>query len=358
MSSPLPSSTVSNSTYFNTSLSASPSVKKIQFKGPPPASAHYMALDETTGAIVAYGTGGKYLGHFNATIGNLLQRRDTTSISNCRDATTDEISTIPGWSTFVAGMTSWAAGQAPHTNYVNDKSYPAVWASVCYSTEVVSIQPDSDPSCSAQSTSVNGNAQGNENASLHTEIQQGVSTSYSTTTEQTTQFSWGEQISVTANLELASISVQQSLSLSLTNTHGSQQTSTKDDQYTTDVSWVDEPGEVCAMQLNVSTCTFSAQNTLDFYLTGFIWASFKTWFRDPSCTSALTASGGACANLSGKDLDKCYDNNQCAEHGHWASTAESFVPNEADRSHPMSFASTFATSADTTYQLVCNPIQG
>jgi hypothetical protein len=38
----------------------------------------------------------------------------------------------------------------------------------------------------------------------------------------------------------------------------SRQTSTKDDQYTTDVSWVDEPGEVCAMQVGQTLTSASS----------------------------------------------------------------------------------------------------
>ncbi|KAJ7858660.1 hypothetical protein B0H14DRAFT_2577640 [Mycena olivaceomarginata] len=204
----------------------------------------------TTGEIVAYGTGGKYRGHFSPLTAK-AQRRDG-SLSNCRDATTDEIKT-------------------------------------------------SDPSCSSQSTSTTGNSQGTENATLETQVQQGVSTSYTTTTEETSQFTWSDSISINVELEIVSMEVEQSISLSLTNMHGSQDTASKDDQF-----------------LNVTTCNFSAQNTIDFYLTGYIWSSFKTWFRDPSRSSALAPAGGACANLSGKDLDKCYDNNQCKEHGHYS----------------------------------------
>jgi hypothetical protein len=66
-------------------------VKKVQFKGPPPASAHAVTLDEATGEIVAYGTSSRYLGHFSPPTAK-AQRRDG-SLSNCRDATTDEIKT-------------------------------------------------------------------------------------------------------------------------------------------------------------------------------------------------------------------------------------------------------------------------
>jgi hypothetical protein len=40
------------------------------------------------------------------------------------------------------------------------------------------------------------------------------------------------------------------------------------------------------MQLNVTTCNFSAQNTIDFYLTGYIWSSFKTWVSLPAVEGA------------------------------------------------------------------------
>lgn len=65
------------------------------------------------------------------------------------------------------------------------------------------------------------------------------------------------------------------------------------------VKWTNEPGEACEMQvgyvvflgqhepsnpmqMNVTNCNFSAQNTIDFYLTGYIWSSFKTWVNLPA----------------------------------------------------------------------------
>ncbi|KAJ6554092.1 hypothetical protein B0H10DRAFT_1967937 [Mycena sp. CBHHK59/15] len=312
----------------NSSNLPSPSyskIKKMQFAGPPPAGTHNLALDETTGSIVAYGAGGKYLGHFSGMSAKPSKTKKRQGVSNspvvntCRDATTAEISTIPGWSTYVSGVTVWR---------------PDVWVWVCYDTDMVQLSLDGDPSCSTQSVSTDGTAQGN-NLTMESDVILHIHPSCM-------------RFDVQIGHEWCNNIVYHNHRI---------QTGTQDNQVTQKTTWTNENGKICVMQINTPSCTCSATGIIDLYLTGYIWNSFKTLFRQPGCTAAMTSAGTPCAGLGGKDLNNCLDNNQCTEHGHWALMVDSYVPNMVDRSHPLSFSSAFSSSSKSDYSIACYPIE-
>ncbi|KAJ7742938.1 hypothetical protein DFH07DRAFT_964316 [Mycena maculata] len=322
-----------------------------------------LAIDTESGAVVAYDKNGKNLGEFNstdvATGGTVVNvaKRDTTNtsiVNTCRPATQSEITSIPGWSKFVAGVTAWAGNQAPQTYYVNDTD-PAWGATVCYSTDTVQLTVQGNPTCTSNSVNVGGTSNGT-NATFSTTVSKGTTTTFTTTTEKTSSFNWSDQMSITANLGVVKASDQQTLSLSLTNTQGTQNSKSSGEMTSEKASWSNPSGETCSAVTNVTVCDYTATGSLDVYLSGYIWLSFKTYFRDPSCVASLIQPGAPCAGKGSKhnDLNHCYDANQCPEHGHYGQQIETYLPSISDRSNPLQFSDAVSSTTNAQYQIECH----
>ncbi|KAJ7643105.1 hypothetical protein DFH06DRAFT_1427009 [Mycena polygramma] len=207
------------------------------------------------------------------------------------------------------------------------------------------------PSCTSQNLETAGKSVGTD-LTMQATVNVGTNTQYTTTTEDTSTFTWSTSMSVDAEFELASASISTTLSLEVTNTQGTQNSQTDSAQTTEQATWTNKDGQNCVVQQNQTDCTTHTTGSVDISLSGFIWMSYKTWFRDPGCVSALIQPGAAC-NGKGSAVDSCYDANSCPEHGHWGLLVEQYVPAMADRSNPVKFSNTLSTSTLSQYSAVC-----
>ncbi|KAJ7156297.1 hypothetical protein C8R46DRAFT_1115599 [Mycena filopes] len=350
---PVSSADSSNTQPASTASSSSASSSRVKT----------VALDESSGAVVAYDSNGQSLDpqdgpqdspdglRGSLSMSAAATTDNATTVNTCRPATDDELSTIPGWSKFIEGVTNWSGGQAPQSTYVNNTD--SRWGiSVCYATDTIQLTVDGDPSCSDTDIVTKGNSTGTD-LGMEAAVTVGTSTSYTTTTEESSRFSWSTSISVDAEFEIASASVQETVSLETTNTKGSQSSQTQNSQVTRTANWTNKDGRTCVVTQNEKDCTTKTTGQVDLYLTGFIWMSFKTWFRDPGCSQDLIQPGKACEGKTKKDLDKCYDANSCPNHGHYGNMVETYVPDQADRSNPLKFSNSLSTKSISDYSATC-----
>lgn len=120
-------------------------------------------------------------------------------------------------------------------------------------------------------------------------------------------------MSVEVDLEAAKVTDQQTLTVAVTNTQGTEcvkfhyirrhminigcirNSQTVNDQVSQMAAWTNPDGDQCAavvnhlhilgphiynvdfLQTQVTDCTFTATGSIDVYLSGYIWLSFKTW---------------------------------------------------------------------------------
>ncbi|KAJ7433088.1 hypothetical protein B0H11DRAFT_2122983 [Mycena galericulata] len=320
-----------------------------------------LAVDEDTGAVVGYDANGKYLGQVNGTdkvgsksgLASSLAVADTvTTTDTCRQATQSDLSNIPGWSTFVAKVTAWA-GQTPASYYLNDTD-TGVGATICYSTDTVQMSVQGNPSCTSNEVSTDGSSEGT-NSTITIKVTKGTSTSYTTKTEKTSSFTWNDQITATVDVGVAKVSDQQTLSVALNNSEGTEDTQTSNDQTSVQQAVQNPDGKHCSAMTNVTDCAFTATGSLDVYFTGYVWMSFKTWFRDPVCVKSLIAPGAPCAGKGSahNDLNHCYDANSCPTHGHWGQRVDDYLPNITDRSNPLQFSNALTSTTYANYTVVC-----
>ncbi|KAJ7289750.1 hypothetical protein C8J57DRAFT_1628909 [Mycena rebaudengoi] len=330
-----------------------------------------LAIDNTTGTLVGYDSTGKYLGEITpAAKGSIANGAVASAASapgeTCRDATSEEISSIPGWGKFMAYATSQGGGQTPQKEWVNSEDRHDVWAYICYSTARVQLSADGDPVCNTHTSDALGTVQGiGGNLSQKTTVTMGETLSYTSVTEDTSSFAWTGSMSVEADVPgLAKATAETSITLSLENKIGSQVQDQKDMTSTHEDEWEVAVGTSCKVtvcaapeckrrilipeqQQELTDCTSKANGRVDVYLKGWIWASYHASWRDQGCIQSLTAPGAPCAGVRSahNDLNHCFDNNKCYAHSNWAFTIESVLPDMADRSHPMQFSNSFSSQS-------------
>ncbi|KAJ6529754.1 hypothetical protein B0H19DRAFT_1274147 [Mycena capillaripes] len=378
---PLPDGTISSAASTVTSIppsdfganSSSTSVSNSSVASTFPAGTKNIAVNEGAGNLAAYDTSGELLGNVAAAApmgknttspkavhvgsGALAApaAAAATTVNTCRPATNDDLPLIPGYQALSDAGAKHASGQKPTRIYVNDPSYPNIVATLCYSTDTVTLAPNGSPSCSTQVTNLKlDQTSDGQPITVSHGVVTGFKSDVSTTTTKTSQFNWSDTITAKASIpEVMEVSSVQTFAVQVVNTQGTQTSTSIDSQTSDTVKYTSKPGKDCPVHANVTTCTYEATGSLPVYLTGNIWFEYKDWFRDPGCTQSLIQPGAPCAGKGDhpkNDLNHCYDNNDCKTHGHWAwDLASDLLPNIDDRSNPIQFTNGFQSTDTGSY---------
>ncbi|KAF7344897.1 hypothetical protein MVEN_01652100 [Mycena venus] len=214
--------------------SSTPSESSSTTGGSSGLSSLTFAIDEDSGAVIAYDGTGKNLGNSEGKIsstfgsGRLGMGGTVTqsSVNTCRPATQDDLAHIPGWNAFVAGVTAWANGDSGQLlREWQDTEYGAT---VCYSTDKVKMSVTGSPSCSTTATLTNGTSDGVDTA-MSASVLKGTSTTYQITTEETSSFEWSQDISASVDIEgAADVGITESRSLTVSSPKGTMESKTDD----------------------------------------------------------------------------------------------------------------------------------
>ncbi|ESK89432.1 hypothetical protein Moror_16151 [Moniliophthora roreri MCA 2997] len=277
-----------------------------------------IAVDEDAGQYLAFESDGTLYGTYPIDNSPTVQS-ERRAAGLCTQLSADDAKRLPGWS-LIENHANEKYGKGSRNIVTNPPEYLDRPAHVCVNGDPIPVRMTDEPNCMAQNVEGQGIAVGTSGY-VELEVTNGFKSESSLTVTQVATIGLSSTIGVQLGFEgVGDVSSSFTASAEITN----EDTRTFSSSYSTEVKqklrYEAPEGEMCHVNMDVSTCTLQVEGRIPYTADGFVWFNY---------------------------------NKRTKGHYKWAVNIETVVPNIEDRSSFLEFRGSATSNIHLNYTVEC-----